>query len=85
MFPNPTSGALDEFMTLPSGGDTSYPGMTWRDNKLWVSYYSSHEGKPSIYVSQVSFANVPEPGGVLFAALGASIGLTRAPHREART
>lgn len=29
---------------LPSGGDTSYPGMVYRDGELWLSYYSSHEG-----------------------------------------
>ena len=37
---------------LPSGGDTSYAGLVWRDMKLWISYYSSHEGKTSIYLSK---------------------------------
>src|SRR5262249_25127248 len=50
---DPTAGTLTPFLTLPSGGDTSYAGMVWHDNLLWVSYYSSHEGKASIYVSQV--------------------------------
>ena len=40
-------------LTLPSGGDCSYPGMAWHDGRLWVSYYSSHEGKTSIYLAQV--------------------------------
>ena len=47
------SGKLEEFQTLPSGGDTSYPGLVWHDGRLWVSYYSSHEGKTSIYLAQV--------------------------------
>lgn len=43
-------------MTLPSGGDTSYAGLVLRDSLLWVSYYSSHEGKTSIYLAQI---NIP--------------------------
>ena len=46
-------GRLDEFLALPSGGDTSYPGMVLHDGILWVSYYSSHEGKTSIYLAKV--------------------------------
>jgi len=44
---------IREIEVLPSGGDTSYPGLVWRDGVLWVSYYSSHEGKTSIYVGRV--------------------------------
>jgi hypothetical protein len=40
-------------LALPSGGDTSYPGMVWHDNLLWMSYYSSHEGKTSIYLAKI--------------------------------
>lgn len=40
-------------LTLPSGGDTSYPGLVWHENLLWVSYYSTHEGKTSIYLAKV--------------------------------
>jgi hypothetical protein len=47
------SGQLTEFLTLPSGGDTSYAGLVWHDRLLWVSYYSSHEGKTSIYLAKV--------------------------------
>jgi hypothetical protein len=32
------------------GGDTSYPGLVWHDGLLWISYYSSHEGKTNIYL-----------------------------------
>jgi len=38
---------------LPSGGDTSYPGMVWHNNMLYISYYSSHEGKTSIYLAKI--------------------------------
>ena len=38
---------------LPSGGDTSYPGLVWHKGFLWVSYYSSHKGKTSIYLAKV--------------------------------
>jgi hypothetical protein len=48
-------GQLTEALALPSGGDTSYPGMVWHDDMLWVSYYSSHEGKTSIYLAKVRF------------------------------
>jgi hypothetical protein len=44
---------LRPMLTLPSGGDTSYPGLVWHDGKLWVSYYSSHEGKANIYLAKV--------------------------------
>lgn len=45
---------LQEILTLPSGGDTSYPGLVYRDGLLWVSYYASHEGKTSIYLAKVA-------------------------------
>lgn len=44
---------LDEALKLPSGGDTSYPGLVWHGGALWVSYYSSHEGKTAIYLARV--------------------------------
>jgi hypothetical protein len=40
-------------LTFPSGGDTSYAGLVWHDGLLWVSYYSAHEGKASIYLAKV--------------------------------
>jgi hypothetical protein len=46
-------GRLTEFLKLPSGGDTSYPGLVEHGGLLWVSYYSSHEGKTSIYRAKV--------------------------------
>ncbi len=50
---NAESGRLTEFLRLPSGGDTSYPGMVYHEGLLWVSYYASHEGKTSIYLARV--------------------------------
>ena len=44
---------LTEFLKLPSGGDTGYAGLAWHDGWLWVSYYSSHEGRTSIYLAKV--------------------------------
>ena len=46
-------GDYEPVLTLPSGGDTSYPGLVWHDGLLWMSYYSSHEGKTSIYLAKI--------------------------------
>ena len=48
-----TRDSYEPVLTLPSGGDCSYPGMVWHDNLLWMSYYSSHEGKTSIYLAKI--------------------------------
>lgn len=48
-----TADSLQPLVTLPSGGDTSYPGLAWHDEVLWVSYHSSQEGKTSIYLARV--------------------------------
>lgn len=50
-----TLNSVSPQLILPSGGDCSYPGLVWHDEKLWVSYYSSHEGKSSIYVAKVQW------------------------------
>jgi hypothetical protein len=50
---DPSAGTIEEFLALPSGGDTSYPGLVFHDGLLWVSYYSSHEEKTSIYLAKV--------------------------------
>lgn len=55
---NVESGTLTEFLSLPSGGDTSYPGMVWHDNHLWVSYYSSHESSGSSFTSAIYLSKV---------------------------
>lgn len=46
-------GDYTPVLTLPSGGDTSYPGLVWHEGLLWMSYYSSHEGKSAIYLAQI--------------------------------
>ena len=54
---DPKNATLSEFLTLPSGGDTSYAGLVWHDDHLYVSYYSSHEAKTAIYLAKVT---IPE-------------------------
>ncbi|NOX67295.1 MAG: hypothetical protein GXO85_16230 [Chlorobi bacterium] len=62
-------GEFIKLVTLPSGGDCSYPGLVMRDSLLYVSYYSSHEEKTAIYLAKLvdlkygydSFERVPEP------------------------
>lgn len=49
------SDKLTPALTLPSGSDTSYAGLVLHDDLLWISYYSSHEGKTSIYLAKVRF------------------------------
>ncbi|MFI6264866.1 sialidase family protein [Micromonospora sp. NPDC051006] len=49
-------GELTELVALPSGGDTSYPGLVWHDDLLWVSYYSSHEGRTCVYLAEVALS-----------------------------
>ncbi|MBX3731392.1 MAG: hypothetical protein KF791_02220 [Verrucomicrobiae bacterium] len=53
------AGRLTEFLALPSGGDTSYAGMVPHEDLLWVSYYSSHEGRTSIYLAKVRLSEKP--------------------------
>jgi len=50
-----TRDSYDPVLTLPSGGDCSYPGLVWHEGLLWMSYYSSHEGKTSIYLAKIKF------------------------------
>ncbi len=51
-------GAVKKTVKLPSGGDTSYPGLLVYENKLWVVYYSSHEGKTSIYLAKIPLSEL---------------------------
>jgi hypothetical protein len=48
---------LEEVLTLPSGGDTSYAGLALFNNQLYCSYYSSHEGSSAIYMAQLALAS----------------------------
>jgi hypothetical protein len=47
------NATLQELVTLPSANDCSYAGLVWDEDKLWVSYYSGHEGKANIYLAEV--------------------------------
>lgn len=53
----PEGAKITEFLELPSGGDTSYAGMVWHEDRLWVSYYSAHEVNAkfttAIYLAEV--------------------------------
>ncbi|MCK4465948.1 MAG: discoidin domain-containing protein, partial [Bacteroidales bacterium] len=46
-------GNIEPKIILPSGGDNSYPGMVHYEGYLWLSYYSSHEGKTTIYLAKI--------------------------------
>lgn len=46
------AGTVRELETLPSSGDSSYAGLVWEAGELWISYYSSHEGKSAIYLAR---------------------------------
>jgi len=48
-----TLSGFEPKLTLVSGGDTSYPGMVWHDNLLWMSFYSGHDGKAKIYLAKI--------------------------------
>lgn len=57
-----SSRGFEEWVELPSGGDTSYPGMVLDGDRLLVSYYSSHEGRSSIYFAELQvLAHDPRP------------------------
>lgn len=50
------NGALRLLIDLPSGGDCGYPGLVFHGGLLWVSYYSSHEGRTAVYLARVRLA-----------------------------
>ncbi|MFN7938270.1 MAG: hypothetical protein U0R19_33385 [Bryobacteraceae bacterium] len=49
------SAKLEEFLPLPSSGDSSYAGLVAEGDTLHISYYSTHEQKTSIYLAKVRF------------------------------
>jgi len=49
-----------EVFRLPSGGDNSYPGMFSIAGFVWLSYYSSHEGKTGVYYARIPFKYLEE-------------------------
>ena len=48
-----TDGEWKPTVTLASGGDTGYPGMFIQRGEIWLTYYSSHEGKSAIYLARI--------------------------------
>lgn len=57
LYKGTADGRFQEVMLLPSGGDTSYPGLLVDGDTLWVSYYSSHETpNASIYLARIPIA-----------------------------
>lgn len=61
-----TTGRCDTLLTLPSSGDNSYPGFVIDQERglLYASYYSSHEGKASIYMVTLRLAALQEASGL---------------------
>lgn len=53
-------GKVKKTVLLPGSGDTSYPGLLIRKKHLIVSYYSSHEGKTSIYLTKLRLKDLTE-------------------------
>ncbi len=51
-------GSVQELVELPSGGDTSYPGLVVHDGRLFVSYYSSHEEKTAVYLAKIPLEEI---------------------------
>jgi len=57
---DPEKGAVSRLLRLPSGGDTSYAGLVEHEGLLWMSYYSSHEERTSIYLARIRLP-APQP------------------------
>ena len=51
-------GTWRRLLRLPSGRDTSYPGLVVRGERLLCSYYSGHEGKTSVYLARLRVPNL---------------------------
>lgn len=48
-----TLESLTPVLVLPSGVDSSYPGMAMHEGILWMTYYSGHEGNGAIFLAQI--------------------------------
>jgi hypothetical protein len=61
VFGQMTADHCTPLITLPSGGDNSYPGLAQSTpGELLMTYYSSHEGKAAIYAARIA---LPGAGG----------------------
>ena len=61
-FIDPDTADYTAALKLPSGGDNSYAGLVWHDGLVWMSYYSSHEGKASIYLAKIAIPGLEANG-----------------------
>jgi hypothetical protein len=52
------NGEIKNSFELKSNGDTGYPGLLTYNHQLWISYYSSHEGKASIYLAKIKLKDL---------------------------
>ena len=52
------NGRILKKIKLASGGDNSYTGLLVYKKRLWVSYYSSHEGKTQIYLAKIPLSHL---------------------------
>ena len=53
---------LQEVCRFPSGGDCSYPGLVYKNGKIYISYYSGHEKGTAIYFAQIDYDQLfPKP------------------------
>lgn len=59
---NVATAECRELVKLPSAGDNSYPGFAIdrEGGRVYVSYYSSHEGKAAIYLVTLRLAALEE-------------------------
>lgn len=53
-----STNSLYPLLFLPTSGDTSYPGLLYEAPFLWMSYYSSHEGKSCIYLAKFHLSHI---------------------------
>lgn len=53
---------FSEIYVLPSGGDTSYPGMIAEDDRILISYHSSHLSPCDIYLAEIPVECLVERG-----------------------
>jgi len=60
IFTTDLKGNIESTIILPSGGDTSYPGMIYYKKDLWVMYYSSHEEKSIIYLAKIPVSQLKQ-------------------------
>ena len=63
-------GSWETLLTLPSSGDTSYPGLVLEGDRLLVSYYSSHEERSAVYLATIRVRPRDDGGSMVPADAG---------------